>query len=225
MKKKVSYQKIKTIKTWRHNILLFLVSVLFLASGIILLSLPWVDNSKALPARQLPLLLSSGMVNSKQAEVNIIIWFDNGEIPVTIISELPYRHWKWEEKTYTAAAGQNTVKAVTLTGSTVIDNDSEKWLSTWYPLLAEKVKKAGGQAYLDERVAEGIDIAAFLNAYNALPQQWHMLGKTYSVTAWQESIGNALTAGIDPVNIQLVTRFSDNGGLTALSFPVLLKDF
>ncbi|MDR3270453.1 MAG: hypothetical protein LBT32_02910 [Peptococcaceae bacterium] len=165
----------------------------------------------------LPLLLSSGQVTSQFAEVRMIVWFDNAEKPYKINLAAPLAGWTWQEK-----AGASIVQ---LTGAQVIDAREEMLLSNWYSAIEPQVRQAGGRMYLDERIAEGLDIAAYLAKTDALPQQWDLTGKTRSIAAWHHWAGPGVWAGTERINLQLATRMSEQGGMTVLAVPVLVEEF
>jgi hypothetical protein len=169
-------------------------------------------------------LLSDGRVHCEEARVNIVIWFDKGKIPGTINLGEPFSDWLWEEKMI-ACAGADQGQMTLRIGSGVIDAQDEIQLSRWYLETAPTVSQAGGRLYVDERIAEGMDISAFLSSADAVPRQWDMEGKTCSVAAWREEAGSGLWAGQDKINMQLATRFSEQGGQTVLAYPVLMEEF
>lgn len=171
-----------------------------------------------------PFLLESGWSRGTVARVQIVIWFDNAEIPATIRAELLRTGWAWQERRSAGAAGR---QVVTLACSLAVDKDEEAGVKKWYAEMDRQVHAAGGRIYLDERVAESIDIAGYLSAGGVQPKQWSAQDGTWSLTGYVPGWTDGIQAGADWVNVQVVRRSGDgaHGGLTALALPVLLNEF
>ena len=179
-------------------------------------------NMVKLPQTEVPLLLNSGVVQTNKAEVSVILWFENGDVPLGISTKGPKSDWVWNHKRLETETGK---VAVTLSGHCLIDKNEESNLYTWYNIMAQQLTKTGGQIYLDERVPQAIDISAYLSQTNALPSQWSLLGNTLSIAAYQKSLETSVMAGKDRVNIQLLSRGQNTEGQTVLAIPVLLEEF
>ena len=169
-----------------------------------------------------PLLLNSGNVLTKEAEVSVVLWFEDGKIPFEVWTKRPTPDWIWDYKTLQTGNGK---EAVTLSGHRKIDKNEEKALYTWYTNNAQDLAKLGGQVYLDERVSQAIDISAYLSQTNAYPTQWAIEDNLVSIAAYQSDMETSVMAGQDRINIQLLSRGKNNEGQTVLALPVLLGEF
>lgn len=171
---------------------------------------------------EVPLLLNSGLVLTEEAEVSIILWFENGDLPLEIWTKGPMPDWIWNYKELQTGSGK---VAVSLSGHRLIDKNEESNLYTWYNMMAQQLTKTGGRIYLDERVPQAIDISAYLSNANALPSQWALLGNMLSIAAYQNNFKTCVMAGKDRINIQLLSRGKNTEGKTVLAIPVLLEEF
>ncbi|MFZ3101204.1 MAG: hypothetical protein WA113_03210 [Desulfitobacteriaceae bacterium] len=168
-----------------------------------------------------PFLLEYNNV-AQVAEVKIIIWCEN-EYQIEQFREiLPSEKWQWEENVKYTAQGR---KAISLVGQTKLDRLGELSLKKWYFDWAGRINSAGGQVYLDERILETIDVAAFLSQVGAEPKQWMLEGSTLSVAALRHGLGEGVSAGKDQVNLQLLTRSSEGHQKSVLALPTLLEEF
>lgn len=159
---------------------------------------------------------------AKEAEVKIIIWFDNQDSIEGFREILPLEEWHWEESVRDTPEGQ---KAISLVGQTKIDRLAEIQLKKWYFDWVGKINTAGGQVYLDERILETIDIVAFLSQSGAEPKQWMLAGTTLSVAALKPGLGRGVHAGKDQINMQLLTRSSGGHQQSVLALPTLIVEF
>lgn len=169
-----------------------------------------------------PLLLNSGEVQTKEAEVSIILWFENGDIPHGTWTKRPTPDWIW---TYNELQTGSEKVAVTLSGHRLIDKNEESSLYKWYTTMAQELAKTGGLIYIDERVDQAMDISAYLSKTNALPAQWALIGNMLSIAAYQNYFLTSVLAGQDRINIQLLSRGKNTEGRTVLAIPALLKEF
>lgn len=170
-----------------------------------------------------PLLLNSGEVQTERAEVSIILWFENGDIPHRTWTKRPTPDWVW---TYNELQTGSEKVAVTLSGHQIIGKNEETNLYKWYTTMAEELAKTGGLVYLDERVDQSMDISAYLSKTNAQPAQWALIGNMISIAAYQDDFSTSVLAGQDRINIQLLSRHGKNNeGKTVLAIPALLKEF
>lgn len=169
-----------------------------------------------------PLLLNSGNVQAKEAEVSIILWFENGDIPDGIWAKLPTSEWLW---TYNNLQTESTEAPVTLSGHQMIDKNEESALYTWYTAMVKELAKTGGMIYIDERVDQAMDISSYLSKTNALPAQWALIDNMVSIAAYQNDFPTSVLAGQDRINIQLLSRGKNTEGRSVLAIPALLKEF
>jgi len=169
-----------------------------------------------------PLLLNSGEVQAKEAEINITLWFENGDVPHGTWTSQPTQDWIW---TYNELQTGNGKVAATLSGHRMINKNEESSLYKWYTTMAQELAKTGGIIYIDERVDQAMDISAYLSKTNALPTQWALIGNLLSIAAYQNDISTNVIAGQDKMNIQLLSRGKNNEGRTVLAIPALLKEF
>lgn len=159
---------------------------------------------------------------AKEAEVKVIIWFDNQDSSELLREKLPSNNWQWEKAIRYTAEGK---KIISLVGRTRVDRKQELELKKWYFELVGRIKDAGGKVYLDERIYDSIDIVAFLSKAGAEPQQWMLDDNTFSVAALKSNLGNDIYAGKDKVNMQLLTRISNGNKLSVLALPALIDEF
>ena len=170
---------------------------------------------------QEPLLLESGLATVNEAEVTIVIWLESPELDNGILTALPQAGWQWESMTYESGWQH----AISISGTKITTSEEESTIRDWYLTLAHQVAEVGGIVYFDERVAESLDIAAYLASRQAVPQQWTYLASTRSIAGYQAGLNNPVIAGLDQVNIQLLTRGTGDQGQTVLAIPVLLQEF
>lgn len=166
------------------------------------------------------LLLQSGLAAADEAEITVIIWLKASELERTVNS-LPPSGWNWRTVQYESPAAD----VATVAGTRTITRQEEAEVRDWYLALAQEIAKAGGQAYLDERIGESIDILAYMAKVQAMPQQWVFGAGTRSMAGYEAGFGSPLTAGSDLVNLQLLTRAGGQHGQTVLAIPVLLQEF
>ncbi|SPF55978.1 conserved hypothetical protein [Candidatus Desulfosporosinus infrequens] len=169
-----------------------------------------------------PLLLNSGVVQKKEAEVNVILWFEDGKIPPDVWTNKPTPNWIWNYKVLKTESGK---VAVTLAGHCQMNKNEESNLYTWYTIMAQQLSGTGGRIYLDERVPQLIDISAYLSQTSAIPSQWALIGNMLSIAAYQNNLKTSVMAGNDRINIQLLSRGKNTVGQTVLAIPVLLDEF
>lgn len=169
-----------------------------------------------------PLLLNSGEVQAKEAELSIILWFKNGEVPSVTWTNRPTADWKW---TYKEVQPGSKNAAVTLSGHIIIDKNEETSLYKWYTTMAQELAKTGGVIYIDERVDQAMDISAYLSHTNAHPAQWALIDNMLSIAAYQNDFSTSVLAGEDKINIQLLSRGQNTEGHCVLAIPALLKEF
>ncbi len=174
-----------------------------------------IDSGEGI--EEVSMLLNSGLVQAQQAELKVIIWFEQDK-PLLNSLNLPQEGWHWEEKL-------SQTRAYTLAGSTIIQKNVEPEVFAWYLELSQKVHELGGQAYWDERVPESMDLARHAEKINVEPYQYSLSRNGISITGWHKLIPNTVQAGEDLVNIQFLSRNNGNNGQTALAIPVLLQEF
>lgn len=183
------------------------------------------DSNDALEVcspKTVPLLLNSGEVQVEEAEISVIIWFEGGNIPPEVWTNKPTPNWVW---TYKELSGGSNNKAATLAGQCRLAKNEEDIFAEWYAAAAREAASYGGIIYLDERVDEALDIAAFLSKANAEPVQAARIGNLFSLAAYQNNIGPSVLAGRERINIQLLSRGDNTVGQTVLAIPALLKEF
>ena len=201
--------------------LILLISTLFFILGAKDLRVGLqTKESIGLSQTTVPLLINSGEVQVKEAEVSVVLWFENGKIPQEIWSTGPIPDWTWSYKESQNASG---IVAVTLSGHHRMNKNEESNLYTWYTIMVRQLAQTGGRIYIDERVPQSIDISAYLSKINALPAQWALSDSLVSIAAYQKDLPSTVTAGNDRINIQLLSQ--GNGGQTVLAIPVLLEEF
>lgn len=169
-----------------------------------------------------PLLLNSGEVQTQEAEVSIILWFENGDIPPEAWTKRPTPDWTW---TYNELQTGSEKVTATLSGHRLINKNEESTLYEWYIPMAQELAKSGGLIYLDERIDMAMDISAYLSKTNALPVQSALIGNMNSIAAYQNQFLTSVLAGQDRINIQLLSRGKNTEGRTVLAIPALLKEF
>ena len=177
-------------------------------------------DARMLSSTAVPMLINSGIVQSKEAEIKVILWFEDGEIPIEVWAKRPMPDWVWTSKSLQTESGK---VAVTLSGSHLMNKNEERNLYTWYTTMAQQLDKVGGKVYIDERVPQTIDIAAYLSQVSALPAQWSLFGNTVSIAAYNSNLKTMVMAGQDRINIQLLCRGKNNEGQTVLAMPALLE--
>jgi hypothetical protein len=174
-------------------------------------------------SQNVPLLLNSGYLRTNQANVSIVIWFENRKIPRYLPKILYKGNWEWNYKEKVTETGKT---AITLFGQSQVNKNEERNLYIWYTMMVQLISKLGGQIYLDERIPENIDVFAYMSQMNACPEQAAIINNLASIAAYQKSIVSSVKAGRDTVNLQLVSRrekFSE--GQTVLAIPALLEEF
>jgi len=179
-------------------------------------------ESVELSQSAVPLLINSGVVGAKKAEVSVVLWFENAELPLEIWTNTPMPDWTWTYKKSQTASGK---VAVTLSGHHPMNKNEESNLYTWYTIMVRQLAQTGGKIYIDERVPQATDISAYLSKTNALPAQWTLSGSLVSIAAYQKNLPTNVIAGNDRINIQLLSRGRHNEGQTVLAIPALLEEF
>lgn len=168
------------------------------------------------------LLLSSGLVQADKAEISIVLWFEDRKVPKGFSKSRPIPNWTW---TYKELQLDSEKVAVTMKGQYIVNKNEERNLFAWYTTMVPQIEEAGGRIYLDERIPEAIDIAAYLSHNNAVPKQWLLSGNMISTAAYQDNIDTSVVAGQDKINIQLLSRGNNSKGQSVLAIPALLKEF
>ena len=169
-----------------------------------------------------PLLLNSGEVHTKEAEVSIILWFENGNIPDQTRTTRPTLDWEW---TYNHLNTGSKKDVATLSGHRLINKIEERDLYKWYTIMEQELAKTGGMIYIDERVDQAMDISSYLSKTNAIPAQWASTDNMVSIAAYQTNFSTSVIAGQDRINIQLLSRGKNTEGRSVLAIPALLKEF
>ncbi|MDR3599940.1 MAG: hypothetical protein P4L49_05560 [Desulfosporosinus sp.] len=209
--------------SYRKKIITLIACILAFSIGIYVFRFGMLSEDTAKNSQtKVPLLLNSGAVLTKEAEVSLIIWSENGDIPLEIWTKGPLPDWSWDYKELQTESGKT---AVTLSGHRPIDKNEESKLYSWYTIMAQELSKTGGRIYLDERVPQAIDISAYLSQTNALPAQWALMGNLLSIAAYQNNFKTSVMAGQDRINIQLLCRGEKTAGQTVLAIPALLEEF
>lgn len=170
----------------------------------------------------IPLLLNSGVVEANEAEVSIILWFEQGDIPLKILTKRPLKDWVWSTN---SLGTENGKVAKTLFGKHFVNKNEENNLFTWYTTMAHKLESVGGKIYFDERVPQVVDLSAYLSRINALPLQYSFIGNMVSIAAYSTNLKDDVKAGQDRINIQLLSRGKNTEGQTVLAMPALLDEF
>ncbi|MBP1759393.1 MAG: hypothetical protein H6Q63_310 [Firmicutes bacterium] len=220
----VDYSSLNTYRI-RHirEVITMLVCILMFCFGVHALSvMEQSKNTIQIDKPSVPLLLNSGIVQAEKAEFNIIIWFEDKEIPLAIRTMKPTPDWIW---TYKELNNENKKGAVTLSGQCSLNKNEERNLFAWYTTMGPQIEMAGGKVYLDERIPETIDISAYLSQTNAVPIQCVLLDNMISTAAYQSDIESSVMAGQDRINIQLLSRGKKTEGQSVLAIPVLLQQF
>jgi len=208
---------------YRKIIAILIVCIFFISLGAYALQEEMHSKEMVrLSQTEVPLLLNSGVALTKEAEVSVVIWFENRNIPLGTWPKGPMLDWKWDYKELKTQSGK---VAVTLSGHRHMDKNEECNLYTWYTTMARQLSETGGRIYLDERVPQAIDISAYLSQTNALPSQWMLMGNMLSVAAYQKNLKTSVMAGKDRINIQLLSRGKNLKGQTVLAIPALLEEF
>ncbi|EGW38901.1 hypothetical protein [Desulfosporosinus sp. OT] len=217
-------RRMKSKQNLHRIIMISLIAcILCIGFGIhnVYMGMPSKDTLKT-SQMEVPLLLNSEVVLAEEAEVNVILWFEDGEIPLEIWTKKPMPNWNWDYKELKTGNGN---VAVTISGHCFIDKNEESNLYSWYTIMAQQMAKTDGHIYLDERVPQLVDIASYLSKTNALPSQWALQGDMVSIAGYQSNFNNSVIAGQDLVNIQLLSRGKNTEGQTVLAMPVLLEEF
>lgn len=198
--------------------------LLIVLLGVVVFTHAFLGNQSSFSSVNLqdkhPLLLSTGLLEAQEAELRIILWFEEGKPQENFLNKLPQEGWVWQE----SHPANSMSTGYSLAGSTRINQESEQAIFSWYQGLVQDVGRAGGIAYLDERVPEGMDIAQYALQQNILPRQFSLSESVSSVAGWQESLLPKVVAGNDKVNIQVISQ-GYGQGRTALAIPVLLEEF
>lgn len=203
------------------NILL----VLILAYALLLIGLFVIKSGNGVrtssPGR-MPWLLESGLADATRAEIRLILWYEDKDIPPVVLQELEREKWEWTQSEKAAAADR---RAVTISAGRLVTREEETAISQWYQEFAPKVRNSGAYLYLDERVSGIVDIAAYLAEVDAKPKQWVWLHQGSSIAAYRDDRGPSIQAGSDRINLQVMTRSGSGGGKSVLAIPALLEEF
>jgi len=218
------YRTFNTYRIRYFRVIIILIALISMISfgGHALSAMAQSKKSVQMDTARVPLLLNSGLVQSEKADISLIIWFEDREIPHGIWTSRPIPDWRW---TYKELQMKNEKVSVTLTGQHLVNKSEESNLFAWYTTMVPQIEKEGGRIYLDERIPQAIDISAYLNHTNAIPRQWLLLGNMISTAAYQDNIDTSVMAGQDQINIQLLSRGKSGEGQSVLAIPVLLKEF
>ncbi|WP_206811207.1 hypothetical protein [Paradesulfitobacterium ferrireducens] len=171
---------------------------------------------------RLPWLLESGLVDATEAEVRLILWYEEDDIPPVVIQELEREKWEWTLSEKVTGADR---RAATVSAERLVTREEEPAISQWYQEFAPKVRKSGGYLYLDERVPGVVDIAAYLAEVDAKPKQWVWLDQGSSIAAYRKDRSPSIQAGSDLINLQVMTRSGSEEGKSVLALPALLEEF
>lgn len=206
---------------WKVIVLLFFLTMCIGGTGILSVGSERWEKINAQEV-SVPFILNSGMVRAQEADVRVIVWFENIRVPDEIWTQGPLPDWRWTTREQQTVDGKT---AVTLFGEGHLDKNEEKRIYTWYNSMSLFVANKGGRLYLDERVPEVTDISAYMSRVNAQPAQWSLSGQTFSIAAYQKALHTSVVAGHDRINFQLLSRGEKGKGLTVLAIPALLEEF
>lgn len=184
-----------------------------------------VQREEMQPSPQL--LLNSGLADASEAELRITLWFEqkNEAGYLNVMNNLPQNGWEWETVKKEGLSKTEPRQALTIHGQRQITRSQEAEVMAWFTALSQQVRQAGGQAYLDERVATGIDVEAYFSENSIIPKQWTVSGKTSSLAGYSKAPLPSVQAGRDIVNLQLLSRCTVHGENTVLAIPALLEEF
>jgi hypothetical protein len=210
--------------SFRNKMKIMITGLLFICLGFFLSFTMEIHtkDSTADTRSEVPLLLNVGEIEAMEAEVGILLWFKNGDVPHGTMTNLPLSDWTW---TYNELQAGNKKVVATLSGHRVINKDEEKKIYEWYITMEQELAKTGGLIYIDERIDQTMDISAYLSKTNAQPAQWTLIGNMLSIAAYQKNFLTSVLAGRDRINLQLLSRGKNNEGQTVLAIPALLKEF
>lgn len=220
MFQKLSVVNVRTNKkSWILSclcIFLFMISIYTLDIG--------KSGAKQVTLKQesVPLLLNSGVTQTNEAEVTLVLWVENGKVPSEIYTQKPLPDWIWTNKIKETAQGD---VAITLSGHKLININEERILFSWYNTMSEDMALKGVRIYFDERVPEAIDTSAFLSQINVVPAQWNLDGSLVSIAGYKSDLKASVLAGTDKINVQILCRSNSSKGQTALAMPALLEEF
>lgn len=203
-------------KFYRVLISVFIIIILLLTGNLIKGKLNRYQDVYTKPPS---LLLNSGLSQRTAAKVEIVFWFPR-QPEATFYKSLP-DGWGWQKQKLTTG----TVDVATVSGTRVINQLEETQLLSLYENLSKLAAKQGGQAFLDERVADNIDINRFFQAVNAEPLEWALSGETYSLAGFLKELMSPVSSGRNNLNLQLLTRSTGDRSESVLAIPVLLNEF
>ncbi|CAA7599724.1 Hypothetical protein DEACI_0351 [Acididesulfobacillus acetoxydans] len=170
-------------------------------------------------AARVGLLLDSGLSKSTQAKVHIIFWLPRS--PGRQWLEALPACWQWTETT----SAPETQGPATVAGAATVTVAEERGILNLYQGLSAAAARIGGQAYLDERIAQPLDIFRYFSLLGVQPSQWAYSGTTFSLAGYCEGGVKPVRAGPDRINLQLLTRSHGGEGETVLAMPALLEEF
>jgi len=131
--------------TYIRIILILLTWILTISIGVhALIAVTQSKETVQIAKSGVPLLLSSGIVQAKDAEVSVILWFENRDIPLAIWTNSPTPDWIW---TYRELQMENGKRSVILTGQRLLNKNEERNLFAWYTTMVPQIEKAGGRIY------------------------------------------------------------------------------
>lgn len=184
-----------------------------------------VQREEIQPSPQL--LLNSGLADASEAELRITLWFEqkNEAGYLNVMNNLPQNGWEWETVEKEGLSKTEPRQALAIHGQRQITRSQEAEVMAWFTALSQQVQQAGGQAYLDERVATGMDVEAYFSENSIIPKQWTVSGKTSSLAGYSKAPLPSVQAGRDIVNLQLLSRCTVHGENTVLAIPALLEEF
>lgn len=177
---------------------------------------------RTLEKESMPLLLNSGLTDVREAEIKITLWFEAGKPTSDLGLSLPQEGWEWKESN---RKGLDSKGAYSISGYKIIHPQEEEQLYSWFQDLSDRVQAYGGIAYMDERIAEGIDVAKYSVQKGLIPLQWTLSENLISVTGLKKDAFRTVQAGSDSVNFQLLSQSNGTTGRAALAIPVLLEEF
>lgn len=186
----------------------------------------WYQTAAGQTVIHTPLLLESGLVQTDEGEISIVVWLPDDNKVGELQGLLAESAIDWGYKKEQTSSGAT---AVTIAGETKVGLKEEQEMKRVYAALEDKAGAIGGRVYLEERVGEVIDGTAYMAKNGVEPLQWIKTGETWSWAGYARGGAPGVLAGKDRLNIQLLTRSGreegQTEGQTLLAFPVLLQEF
>lgn len=217
----VGIRETEKVKKLRISLYSGLLLIILLISPIFI---EMNSYTKAKHAREIPLLLNSGLLDSEQALVKFILWTEDSSESYQLEESIRPMGLTWEKQILSDVSGK---KAYKYTARMEIGREEEGYIMEIYRQLDEAARGLQARVYLEETTDAKLDPYVYFHQTKIDTVQEAQTSGIISLSGFHPGLLQTVKAGKDKVNIQLLTskEAGEKQGKTLLAFPAILEEF